>query len=67
MKPSVIKEMTTQELEEKIFEEKKSYDKLRMAHHISPLENPMELKMKRKDIARLGTELRHRQLHGETK
>lgn len=60
MKASVIKEMTTQEISEAISEEKISYDKLRMAHHISPLENPMELKSKRKTIARLETELRAR-------
>lgn len=60
MKASVIKEMTTQEISEAISEEKISYDKLCMAHHISPLENPMELKFKRKTIARLETELRAR-------
>lgn len=60
MKASVIKEMTTQEISEAISEEKIGYDKLRMAHHISPLENPMELKSKRKLIARLETELRAR-------
>lgn len=60
MKASVIKEMTTQEISERIEEEKVGYDKLRMAHHISPLENPMELKSKRKLIARLQTELRAR-------
>ncbi len=60
MKASVIKEMTTQEITERIEEEKMSYGKLKMAHHISPLENPMELNSKRKLIARLQTELRAR-------
>ncbi len=60
MKASVIREMTTQEITEQIAEEKINYDKLRMAHHISPLENPAELKLKRKLIARLSTELKAR-------
>ncbi|WP_421752713.1 50S ribosomal protein L29 [Croceimicrobium sp.] len=60
MKASVIREMTTQEISDQVAEEKINYDKLRMAHHISPLENPVELKEKRKLIARLSTELRAR-------
>ena len=57
--------MTTQEVHEQIVEEKISYDKLKMAHTISPLEDPSELKKKRKDIARLHTELRQRELNGD--
>ena len=57
--------MTTQEVQEQIVEEKISYDKLRLAHTISPLEDPSELKKKRKDIARLHTELRQRELNGD--
>lgn len=65
MKASVIREMTTQEIREQIVEEKINYGKLKMAHAISPLENPGELKGKRKDIARLGTELRNREINGD--
>jgi len=36
--------------------------KLEFAHAISPLENPMSIRSLRKDIARLKTELRSRQL-----
>jgi large subunit ribosomal protein L29 len=63
MKASVIREMTTEEVKEKIQEEKIGYDKLKMAHTISPLEDPSELTKKRKDIARLQTELRSRLLN----
>ena len=63
MKSSVIKEMTTQEVVDQIGEELLVYDKLRMAHSISPLENPGELTAKRKDIARLKTDLRQRELN----
>ena len=65
MKASVIKEMTTQEIREKLEDEKASYSKAKMAHTISPLENPNTLKATRKDIARLATELRNRELNGD--
>ncbi len=60
MKASEIKEMTTQELQDKIQVEKVGYAKTKMAHSISPLENPVILKASRRDIARMSTELRAR-------
>ena len=65
MKASVIREMTTQEVREQIEESKAGYAKLKMSHAISPLENPTELKFKRKEIARLATDLRRRGINGE--
>lgn len=65
MKASVVREMTTQEIVEQLEEEKLSYSKMKMAHTISPLENPILLRNKRKDIARLASELRSRQIKGE--
>lgn len=65
MKASVVREKTTQELREELVEAKLAYAKLKMAHTISPLENPGELKAKRKDIARMSTELRGREMNGE--
>lgn len=65
MKASVVREMTTQEIAEQLEEEKLSYSKMKMAHTISPLENPILLRNKRKDIARLASELRSRQIKGE--
>ncbi len=67
MKASVVKEMTTQELKDQLFETKLSYSKMKMGHTISPLENPTELKSNRKDIARMFTELRNRELNTESK
>ncbi len=63
MKASEIKEMTTQELVEKIQAQKVNYAKVKMAHSISPLENPVVLRANRKDIARMATELRNRELN----
>lgn len=60
MKPSVIREMTTEEVEERLAEEKATLDNLRMQHAISPLENPLTIREKRKVVARLMTELTNR-------
>ena len=65
MKASVVREMTTQEISEQLEELKLNYSKVKMAHTISPMENPMELKKIRKNIARLSTELRSRELTSE--
>ena len=65
MKASVVREMTTQEVREQLEEDKISYSKMKMAHTISPLENPISLRNKRKDIARLSAELRSREINGE--
>lgn len=62
MKQQVIKELSTNELLERLEEEKKQLVKLKMNHAVSPLENPMKIKEYRKTIARMNTELRNRQL-----
>ncbi len=62
MKNSEIKELTTKEIAERIETEKEKLTRMKLNHAVSPLENPMVLKDIRKDIARLNTELRARQL-----
>lgn len=62
MKTSEIVELTTDEIIEKIEVEEDNLRKTRLNHSVSELENPMLIRMKRKDIARLKTELRKRQL-----
>ncbi len=61
MKPSVIREMTTEEIRDKISEEKESLVKLKMHHAVSQLENPTQLRYRRREIARLITELTKRE------
>lgn len=61
MKLSEIREMSFEILQEKLVDTKKAYTDLKMAHAISPLENPIQLRSKRKEIARLQTELTKRQ------
>jgi len=60
MKSSVIREMTTEEIQDRLTDEKEALSKLRMQHAISPLENPLVLKHRKKDVARLMTELTSR-------
>jgi len=62
MKISEIKEMTTKEIVEKIQLEKENLVRLRMNHAVSPLDNPMKMKETRKNIARLKTVIRQREL-----
>ncbi len=54
--------MNEQDLKIRLEEDKQRLKKLEFAHAISPLENPMTIRGLRKDIARLQTELKNRQL-----
>ena len=63
MKTSEIKDLTTDEIREKIETEKAALTKMKMNHAVSPLENPMLIRTTRKNIARLMTELRKRELN----
>jgi len=54
--------LTAADLEAKIKEDELRMKKLSFAHAISPLENPQNLKILRRDIARLKTQLRKVQM-----
>jgi large subunit ribosomal protein L29 len=66
MKNSEIKELTTQEIFERLDAEKTNLTSLKMNHKISDLENPHQITESKRLIARLKTELRQRELN-ETK
>jgi large subunit ribosomal protein L29 len=55
MKPSEIREMTTQEREEKLEDLIEEYRGLRFGHVMQQVSNPLELRAVRRDIARLRT------------
>ena len=57
MKNSEILELSTEELVARISEEKVNITKLKFAHAVSAIENPLRITKVRKDIARLKTEL----------
>ncbi len=62
MKASEIRELSAEELELKIKELKEELFQLRFQHAINQLDNPMRLKAVKKDIARIKTVLRQREL-----
>ena len=65
MKIAEIRELSTQELLERVDAEVAAYAQKRINHSISPMENPSKLKQQRKLIARMKTELRQRELNNK--
>ncbi|WP_029035472.1 50S ribosomal protein L29 [Salinimicrobium terrae] len=61
MKQSEVRELSVAELQEELGKERKSYSDLKMAHAVSPLENPIQLRTVRRSIARIATELTKRE------
>lgn len=62
MKQSEIKNASTAELQEALVDSKKGFTDLKMAHTISPLENPIQLRTHKRAIARIATELTKREV-----
>ena len=62
MKQSEIIQLSVAELQEKLGDTKKSYADLKLAHAVSPLENPIQLRNVRRNVARLATELTKREV-----
>lgn len=54
--------LNVQDLRARIQEDEQRLKKLEFAHGISPLENPMSIRSLRRDIARLKTELKKKEL-----
>ena len=63
MKIAEIKNIETKELVEKLELAVDALNKKKLNHNITPLENPSEIKAARRDIARMKTELRQRELN----
>lgn len=61
MKKQDIIELTTDELQLRLTEEKTMYSKLKLNHAVSPIENPMKIRRTRRGIAMIHTELTKRQ------
>ena len=62
MKNSEIIALSAVELKEKIASEREVLRKLKFAHAITPIENPMRIKESKKLIARLNTALTAKEL-----
>ena len=63
MKIAEIRELSTKELVERIDAEVAAYDQKVINHSISPSENPAQIKLTRRMIARMKGELRQRELN----
>ncbi len=57
-----IENLSEEELQARINEDETRLKKLEFGHAISPLENPMSIRNLRKEVARLKTQLRKKQL-----
>ena len=62
MKISEIREMSTEELNHTVYSLKEQLFKLRRKKAVGQIENPAEIKKVRKDIARVYTVLKEREL-----
>jgi len=63
MKIAEVRELKTKELAERVASEQAQLDQLQLQHCISPLDNPAQIKFVRREIARLKTILRERELN----
>ena len=62
MKQKEVKELSIDEVNEKLVSFQKELSDLKMTHAISPIENPMQIKNLRRTIARINTELTARSI-----
>jgi large subunit ribosomal protein L29 len=62
MKASELRELSVEELKEKLAHLREEYFNLKFQHATGQLENPMRLPQTRKDIARVMTVLREKEL-----
>lgn len=65
MKASEVREMTSAELEAKLTDLKKDLFYLRLQHATNQLDNPIKITDVKKDIARVKTIMRERELRPE--
>ena len=65
MKIAEIKEMTTNDLVERVEAETANFNQKVINHSYSPKENPAQIKQLRRTIARMKTELRQRELNNK--
>ena len=58
-----LKSLETKELAERMEAEVANYNQMKLNHAVTPMENPSQIKAARRDIARMKTELRQRELN----
>ncbi len=65
MKAKEIRELSINEIQQRIADEKESLQHLNFQHAIADIQNPMQLKHSRRLVARLQTILTEKQASGE--
>ena len=65
MKANEIRNLSAAELEAKLMDLKKNLYTLRMQHATNQLDNPMQIAIVKKDIARIKTIIREKELRPE--
>ena len=61
MKKADIKNLSVEDLQNQLKAVKADFNKMKLAHRISPIENPIQIRDLRKTIARLQTEITAKQ------
>ncbi len=61
MKVEQIREMSTEDIREEISTQERALMEMRMGNAIGTLDNPLELRFKRRDVARMKTVLHERE------
>ena len=65
MKKEALQEISTADLKERLAKMEQDYLQLKVNHAVSPLDNPAKITADRKNIARVKTELRMRELNNK--
>ena len=65
MKKVEIKELSTQDLKERLEVMEHEYAQLKINHSVSPIDNPAQIRRDRRMIALVKTELRQRELNNK--
>lgn len=64
MKPKEIRDLSAQEIEQRIAEDERELNQLQFRQAVTGLENPLVLRTLRREIARLRTILKQKQAEG---
>ena len=62
MSKTIIHEMTDMELLKKLEDDRVAFRKMKLFHKTATLDNPIELRFKRREIAKLLTEINKRKI-----
>ena len=65
MKPAELKELSESDLQDKLAEQRAAAARLKFNNAVSGVENPMQIRSARRDVARILTEINARKVNNE--